>query len=207
MRKTIFGFSLLTLLLWSSIGYSKNSLARRSLLGKEPFHFLTENTQENLDRKKNYSLIQNLVHIISDPQDGLIHFLNLELNEDGSIINLIRQIEDSNDKQIVSMVDLMKKPAVLARAADRDILILKCNACNAENGGSIQLDYLYNGMTMSYKHLKLDLVKDGEWKLFPRNNSHDKSQQNNHEKIISLRLVPRVVFGQLVGIKEILVNK
>ena len=197
MRKTIFGFSLLTLLLWSSVGYSKNSLTRRSLLGKEPFHFLTENIQDNLNTK--YSVIQNLVHIISDPQDGLIHFLNLELNEDGSIINFIRQTEDNNDKQIVSMLDLIKKPAVLARAADRDILIIKCNACSAENGGSLQLDYLYNGMTMSYKHLKLDLIKDGEWKLF--------SQKNSHDKIISLRLVPRVVFGQLVGIKEILVNR
>jgi hypothetical protein len=197
MRKTIFGFSLLTLLLWSSVGYSKNSLTRRSLLGKEPFHFLTENIQDNLNTK--YSVIQNLVHIISDPQDGLIHFLNLELNEDGSIINFIRQTEDNNDKQIVSMADLIKKPAVLARAADRDILILKCNACNAESGGSLQLDYLYNGMTMSYKHLKLDLIKDGEWKLF--------SPKNSHDKIISLRLVPRVVFGQLVGIKEILVNR
>jgi|GEM_PF-2800033 len=199
MRKTISNFSLLTLLLWSFVGYSKIGQARRSILGKEPFHFLTNNTKNNLDSQKNYSLVQNLVHIISDPQDGLIHFLNLELDEQGSILNFIRQIENSDDKQIVSMLDLMKKPIVLARAADRDILILKCHACTPENGGGLQLDYLHNGMTMSYKNLKLDLVKDGEWKLFP--------SKNKENKIVSLRLVPRVVFGQLVGIKEILVNK
>lgn len=201
MRKTTFGFSILALFLCSSYGFSKASLARRTLLGEMPFHFLSTEKKESLETKKQNPLVQNLVRIISEPQDGLIHFLNLEVSEEGHILKLIRETENSDYRQEVKMEDLIKQPAVLARAADRDILILKCLSCNASTGGSVQLDYLYNGMTMSYRNLKMKLLKEEnskEWKLYPARKGHS---------IHSLRLIPRTVFGQLVGIKEILINE
>jgi len=131
--------------------------------------------------------------------------LVLELDQSNKIVNLNRETEgEGGGRQVVTMKDLMKKPAVLARTADRDILILSCMNCSAERGGTFKLKYLYNGMTMKYKSIELAFSvasNSRRWQL------HAKNHKKKFVVVEWLRLVPRMIFGQLVGIKKILVNE
>ena len=67
------------------------------------------------------------------------------------------------------MEDLRRKPAVSAKTEGRDILVLHCRGCSGERGGKFELKFLYNGITMSYKSLKLEFRyngKQGHWDLY-----------------------------------------
>lgn len=196
MRKTSLFFALSSILFWSSTGLSFSDNFILDNLNPESFHFLgspTTETEANILEK------QHLVKIISEPQNNLIHNIILEVDDNGRLINLVRETEDKSDRQVVNMLELIKKPAVLARASDRDILLLSCFNCTPESGGNLKLDYLYNGITKKYRDLKMKLQfsKASSWELYTEN-------KKNHIK--SLRLVPRKIFGQLVGIKRITIN-
>jgi hypothetical protein len=145
---------------------------------------------------------QKLAHIISEPEGGKIHNLVVEVDGSYKIINLNRETEGSDNRQVVKMEDLKKKPAVLAQTEGRDVLVLHCRGCNEQGGGAFELKYLYNGMSMKYRSLKLDFRFDQHqrtWKLY--------AEKDKKMVLVEyLRLIPREIFGRLIGIKRIQVN-
>lgn len=201
MRKHSLNIMISSIIFWSSSAFSFNDFY---FIGDKSFNItsLIEEEQPNISEDDQVLTTQSLTKIISDPEGGKIHNLFLELNQNSHIINLIRELEDQSNKQVIKMTDLMENPVVLAQASGKDILILSCTNCSPDSGGNIKLKYLYNGMTMSYRDLNMKLLFSQEtkrWQLFTGGNE-------SQTIIQSLRLVPRVIFGQLIGIKRILVN-
>jgi len=211
MRKPLLSLVFLALVFLTQAGFSRGGfVSERSptaapLLGDlfnvYEFPFVQSEEQEifslgNLFRQK-------LARIISEPEGGRIHNLVLELDENHKIVTFNRETEGTNDRQVVKIQDLMKRPVVLARTSDRDILVLMCKGCNAERGGAFQLNFLYNGITMKYKSLKLEFKYSQQqslWQLY--------AEKNKKMVLVDyLRLIPRHIFGQLVGIKKIQVNE
>lgn len=146
---------------------------------------------------------QKLAHIISEPEGGKIHNLVVEVDGSYKIVNLNRETENSDSRQVVKMEELKKKPAVLAQTEGRDVLVLHCRGCHEQRGGAFELKYLYNGMSMKYRSLKLEFRFDQNqnlWRLFAE-------KDKKMVRVEYLRLIPRVIFGRLIGIKRIQVNQ
>ena len=184
------------ILLGSSSAFSGNPFAQAFELGE--FNFVETHQMKDENQQLNKQLVTT---IISEPQGGLIHTLSAETEETGNLVHLVRETEKSDNKHIITMEELMDHPVVLAHASEKDILILSCEDCSVEEGGSANLSYLYNGMTMAYRNLKMNLEKDEaskHWTLFT---------EGKEITIESLRLIPRKVFGQVVGIKRIVINQ
>ena len=171
----------------------------RVLFAFETFdlHFIPDVTKGLIDCSDNcvFQKETPLVKIISGPENNRIHRLNLALEEDGSIKSLIRR--SSTDQSIYSVTEFFNKEAVLARASDRDALLVRCKGCSPSAGGEIKIRYLYNGISMSYKSLVLKIGKRGKrWFLFNRRN----------RRIKSLKLIKRELMGRTIGIKKIVVT-
>ncbi len=136
----------------------------------------------------------HLVKIISGPEEGRIHRLSLGLEDDGSLKYLIRK--SSTDQNIYSKNDFFDKDAVLARASERDALLVRCMGCTASQGGRIRIKYLYNGISMSYKKLDIKISRRGKrWYLLDKRN----------RKIKTLKLIKREIMGRTIGIDKIIV--
>lgn len=112
--------------------------------------------------------IQNVAKITNEEDKGII---GLELitddNKDITHLKLIFK----NEKNEVDSVDkyTAEKAAngiVLYKVDGRDVVKLKSDNFSSHQGGEIELDYLYNGITGSRGLKKLDLSRDGDvWKL------------------------------------------
>ena len=202
MRRALQSLFILPILVWSQVNFAYSRSFIHENFKSTELEFL--NSPQMMRDQSSKLLTYELVKIISEPQDGLIHKLTIQTDDNGKIINLVRETENSTDKQVVRMEDLIRNPVVLARASDRDILILSCSECSTRGGGELVLEYLYNGITMKYRDLEMNLdpsrTNDGgtSWRLFT---------ENKKTRIETLRLIPRKIFGKLVGIKRILINE
>lgn len=82
---------------------------------------------------------------------------------------------------------------VLDRRAERDVVVLRSENFASHNGGDIEIDTLYNGITGKRKSYSLDLQRHSKtWKL-----------ERNGEVITSMHLVSHVIMWKTVGIKNI----
>ena len=133
-----------------------------------------------------------LVRIISEPENGMVHKINLILKANGEILQIVRQSENST--QAFTPQQLIEGEVVLAKVEGRKAVTLSCRDCTVENGGILKLGYLFNGVMMLYRSLSMQLKRDGNsWKLFTM----------DQRPIRRLKLVSRIIFGRLIGIKQI----
>ena len=185
-----------TIILFSSLSIAKNKdqLKRKGNL----FSFLFYNTPqlESEDSSSN-TLLRNVLisKIISEPEGGAIHEFLLELDENDHIVNILRK--NGEDLQRISIIDVINKEVVLAETSGRKALLISCKNCTVNQGGEVNLKYLHNGISMTYKNFKMNIVyRDNNWFLTTLDN----------QRIDSLRLVSRKIFGRIIGIAEIKVN-
>ena len=133
-----------------------------------------------------------LVRIISEPENNLVHKLILVMKADGEIIQLVRK--SASSIQVFTPEELIQGEVVLATVQGRKAVILSCKGCEKSQGGNLKLSYLFNGVTMTYRSLSMRFVRDGaDWLLYTQ----------NMKPIRRLKLVSRIVFGQIIGIKRI----
>lgn len=138
-----------------------------------------------------------IIKIISEPENNKVHDFVLMVDGNSDVVELMRR--SGNDVQRFSLNDLVEKDQVLMRSDGRDVIILQCPNCDAVHGGDVGIKYLRNGVSMTYKVFKMVLKRSGDtWEAFTT---------KKNVKINTLRIKSRKLFGQLVGIKKIVVNK
>lgn len=139
---------------------------------------------------------QHLVEILSEPENNQLHQLYLHLDEQGDIQAISRISNDS--QQYISADELLLDEVVLAHAEGRDAILINCQDCNMQSGGILNMKYLYNGITNSYQNFSMQIRRQQErWNLYTMDDI----------QIHSLTLKSRLVFGALVGIREIAINE
>jgi hypothetical protein len=149
--------------------------------------------QDNLTEKL-------LIKIISEPEDNRIHSLFVYLDHQGDVIRVVRR-SDQN-QTVFTPADISKGEVVLARASDRDAVLLSCQGCSSQTGGTLNLRYLNNGLTNSYQIFQAQLAREGkEWMMW----ATDEDGQTH--KVVTLRLRSRKVAGTLIGIRKIEINR
>ena len=137
-----------------------------------------------------------LVDIIVEPDGNRLHKIFLDLGAALEVIHFVRQAADN--KQVIPFEDLDNKEVVLAQAGDRDAVLLGCENCKNDQGGRLNLKYLYNGITMSYRNFPMIIEKnaEGKWLLYT----------TDWVVISSMRLLTRSIFGQVIGIDGVAIN-
>lgn len=137
----------------------------------------------------------NLIQIKSEPENGIIHDLIIDVDEEGAITKIIRK---SNWTQEFDVKDLLGKGIVLAKRNKFNAVTLRCGkGCTPRAGGPLHLKYLYNAITNKMKPFHLNLIKrDGDWVLLTQKG----------EEVRTLTIKSRKISGMVVGIKKILVN-
>jgi len=142
-----------------------------------------------------YNQEVELVEILSEPEDNRIHEISLGLNESEEILRLVRRSTGSENS--IAMSDIINSEVVLAVASGKNALMLKCPSCSINQGGTLIFTYLTNGLDDSYASIGLQLTRDDAgWLL----------RTENGITIENLNMKSRKIFGQVVGIKEILIN-
>tara|TARA_Y100000991_G_C21961723_1_gene344806 strand:+ start:791 stop:1393 length:603 start_codon:yes stop_codon:yes gene_type:complete len=199
MNNLIFLSLVLPILFFSRRGQSEEKLniESSSAFMKSLYpslHFLNKTLP--LSEKNRFFEQDLLAKIISEPEGGTIHSFIANVQDDGAILSLERKSKDS--KQVIPGEEFISSEVVLARADNKKALMVSCLGCSLNFGGELTLHYLYNGVSMDYKKLKLKIAKNrsGYWKIYTLNDVEVKN----------LKLVSRKIFGRLVGIKEIRVN-
>jgi hypothetical protein len=82
---------------------------------------------------------------------------------------------------------------ILDRRDGRNIIVLKSENFASHNGGDIEIDTLFNGITGSRKSYMLDLQRHGQdWKV-----------ERNGNIVTQMHLISKKIFGKVVGIKGI----
>lgn len=141
--------------------------------------------------------VQNIAKITNEEDKGVIglEFITDE-NQDITHLKLIFK----NEKNEVDSIDkyTAQRAAtgiVLYKVDGREVVKLKSDNFSSHQGGEIELNYLYNGITGSRGFKRLDLSRDGDiWKL----NDNGKDISNLH--FVSNK---KVFFGT-IGIKSII---
>lgn len=157
--------------------------------------FATANPTPEPNKSDDNVKLVDILKIISEPENGIIHHLLLELNEENSIDHIIRQTQNSQQKILPS--EIKEGEVVLARASDIDAVLLSCKNCEADSGGLATIRYLYNGISKSYKTFNFVLKQvDNTWSI----------TTEDHTPIHNIKLVSRVILGRTIGIKKIVIN-
>lgn len=139
---------------------------------------------------------QNLATITNEEDSDLIT-LQLKTDENSDITHL-KLIFKTKDNKVYD-TDLYKAQTaadgiVLYKLDKRDIVKLKSPNFSTHQGGEIELDFLYNGITGSRDIKRLDLSRDGDkWSL-----------RNDSKKVTKLHFVSnkKAIVGT-IGIKRI----
>ena len=139
-----------------------------------------------------------LARVVSEPEENKIHDFFLKTNNQNEITQVIRKTTDT--LQEISIKNLQESQVVLARASNKDALILSCSGCSIRDGGTVKFTYLYDGMLDEYRdyHMLLSKNQENAWKLF--------SKERRSEIIRHAKIVSNYFLGILIGIKEILIN-
>ena len=145
--------------------FSLNNLNASKIKEHKSLNFLSNNQHLTEASPEVMDLKEVLItKIISEPEGGIIHDLLVELNQDDSIENIIRR--NPSNTQTINFRELSSGEVVLAEAAGRKALLMSCPQCSVNSGGVVHLRYLYNGMSMSYRTLKMNIIyRDSKWLL------------------------------------------
>lgn len=141
--------------------------------------------------------IQKVASITNEEDKGIIG-LELITDENKDITHL--KLIFKNEKNEVDDIDkyTAEKAAngiVLYKVDGRDVVKLKSENFSSHQGGEIELDYLYNGITGSRGTKLLDLSRDGDqWSL------SDKSKKVSKLHFVSNK---KVLVGT-IGVKQII---
>ncbi|MCM2255646.1 MAG: hypothetical protein NDJ94_08245 [Vicinamibacteria bacterium] len=135
---------------------------------------------------------QVLVRVVSEPEDGLVHELVVVDDGQGRVVAVVRR--SRVDSTTTTVDELARGPVAMARAHGRDAILLACLACDPLSGGDLELRYLHNGITGSFRALPLKVERAaGRFRLATRDD----------REVRQLRLKSRTWLGILIGIAEI----
>ena len=148
------------------------------------------------------ALDHNLMKITND-EDGDIVIFVLETNEHNTeIVGMRKDIYDSRMKFIDTVAwsanEVLQGGAVIATSGNYKVVKLKVSSpFSLQNGGTINLDYLYSGITGSRKDFKISLKKsNGKWI-----NSKGKTVIKKLHFVSNKKMIVGTI-----GIKEITIN-
>jgi hypothetical protein len=75
------------------------------------------------------------------------------------------------ERELLPTKELLKEGVILDKRGDRTVINLKSDNFDFEQGGTITIDTLYNGVTGERKQYEIEIAKDGNnWKLFNKDN-------------------------------------
>jgi len=116
----------------------------------------------------------------TNPDDNLIQYFTLSDPKTGEVNN-------------IPAVKILEE-LILLKIEKYDVIKLKGAEFSLTKGGSVDVDYLYNGLTNKRK--KIELYVTPEFELY-----------REDEKIKGMTFIENSIFGKTVGIKKILFNK
>lgn len=185
MKRIIISFAIYQFLFFTPLGFTTGAFSKEISYNNE--------AMDDADEAQDEIRVIPLVTIISQPENNLIHKLNLHCDSQGRVVKITRTSEEN--VQVIDPQYLLSHDVVLASTGNRDSVLLGCDSWNPKTGGSFYLKYLFNGALMRYKtyHMKVKKVR-GSWKLF--------SSSGNRE-LNTIRLVSRIILGQLIGVHRI----
>ena len=138
-----------------------------------------------------------LAEVISEPEGGKIHQFFGIFDDFGNIISLERRSQGDYSK--FSLNDIIQREVTIVGMENRSAVLIHCPNCSPEYGGEVEIKYLYNGVSMHYRSFFMNFERhDNDWNL---------TTQDRKTIIRTLRILPRKIMGQLIGIKEIVVNR
>ena len=136
-----------------------------------------------------------LVNILSEPENMRLHTINLHLDESGDILGLTRV--SGNTRQVICPEQLFEGEVLLAKSGGIDAVFLGCEDCSVDQGGVVNLRYIFNGALRTYHNLKMNLARrDGRWSLETREG----------QEIKKLKLISRYILGKVIGISTVAIN-
>ena len=143
-----------------------------------------------------------LANITSDSNNELTQFkltVNSKMQIDSFRLITSTTPEGPVERDAVFPVnEVLDGGVTLLEKKGRDILKLKSNGLNIQNGGKIVLDFLYNGVNGARKKLHLIIVKSGKSFLLHTEDGNPISQLRiiaNHYPVIGRVGISKIVQG------------
>ncbi len=139
-------------------------------------------------RRQALASVQDLVTVTSDARSGTVYRLDAILDESGNVSGLLYSGSYLGER-CFSLKDV-KKQALLVNVDGRDIVFLKAlGDFDGTRGGTLELRYLYNGVTGSYRTASMTLERAGTWKI-----------QRDSVPFNAIFFPKRVSFGITIGV-------
>jgi len=147
---------------------------------------------------------ETVVATITNENDSEIVKLVVETDSSNTLMAMRKDIYSASGKLIDEKTftpnDVFTGQAVMSEVDGRKVVILKANrsTLSLSNGGTVALDYLYNGITGERKNQSYSLKKaSGKWTLF---------SGTTQIKKMHFVVNKKALIGT-VGIKEIQINR
>lgn len=111
---------------------------------------------------------QKIVTVTSNARPGVVYELSAILESNGDISGLLYSGSYLGDR-CFTLKDIQKQ-AVLVNVDGRDIVKLHTlSDFDGFRGGTLELNYLYNGISKTYLSYTMTLERAGSWRLQKRN--------------------------------------
>lgn len=89
------------------------------------------------------------------------------------------------DRELLPTSELTKEGVILDKRGERTVINLVSDNFNLNDGGSVTIDTLFNGVTGERKLYEIEIARDGpSWKIFNRNNIVSKLHIEVNRKMI-----------------------
>jgi hypothetical protein len=112
--------------------------------------------------------VQKIVTVTSNARPGIVYELGAILESDGDISGLLYSGSYLGDR-CFTLKDIQKQ-AVLVNVDGRDIVKLHAlSDFDGFRGGTLELNYLYNGISKTYLSYTMTLERAGVWRLQKQN--------------------------------------
>jgi hypothetical protein len=135
-----------------------------------------------------------VLHVTSNVESGYSDMKAI-LDPDFKLIKFKYVTSAGNTKEFNP--ENLSKGVVILEKEGKEIIKLMSNNFDSKLGGDINLVYIYNGITNSYRKFPMEIVQEGrEWHL-------QKNDTAGRSRFSSMRIIGRKIFGQLVGIGKI----
>lgn len=142
-----------------------------------------------------FNILEKLVEIKVEPQNNSRHNIHVDVDDDGTILRVIRS--SSSSQQVINAADLIKGPVTLANVDGRDVLQISCLNCSLTTGGTLRLNYMYDGILKTYRTKTYQLrASDFAWELY-----------EGATKVHNLTVESRKFLGKVIGIKDVRANR
>jgi hypothetical protein len=190
MKKSILWrsvFTLLVLALFSSCHSEEETVE----IENQPYSCFSENLASRNRVRTEYPLL----HVTTDADHSEAN-LSLILDKNADLVQLRYVNTDGADLRF-NRDDLIKG-VVLIRKSNRDIIKLQIDTdFDLVEGGAVNLSYLYNGLTGTYRDFPIRLTRSGhQWSV----------QTDQGKSFKSMFLHARKWMGELIGIDHISVS-